>query len=75
MSTAKDCREHDDRHVAFDGCRGVRRTEKALLVRFGDGEEVWIPQSQISDDSEVYGEGHEGTLVVTRFIAEQKGLV
>ncbi len=49
-------------------------TGKAILVNV-EGERVWIPQSQIHDDSEVYGLGHTGTLIVSRWIAEQKGLV
>lgn len=40
-----------------------------------EGEDVWIPKGQIHDDSEVYGEGHSGVLIVSRWIAEQKGLV
>lgn len=47
-------------------------TQKALLVEV-DGDEVWVPQSQITDDSEVWKEGDTGTLVVTEWIAEQKG--
>jgi hypothetical protein len=35
----------------------------------------WIPQSQIHDDSEVWQAGNSGQLVLTRWIAEQKGLV
>ena len=49
-----------------------RATQKALCVRV-DGNEVWVPQSQIDDESEVYKEGDKGTLVVSRWIAEQKG--
>jgi len=37
--------------------------------------EMWIPQTQIHDDSEVYREGDVGKLVITRWIAEQKDLV
>jgi hypothetical protein len=51
-----------------------QRTSKAILVKYC-GEEHWIPQSQIHEDSEVYAEGHTGTLIVSRWIAEQKGLV
>lgn len=51
----------------------LRQTENALLVRV-DGEEVWIPQSQIDDDSEVYKAGHAGVLVVSAWIAEKKGI-
>lgn len=52
-------------------------TEKALLVEH-EGEELWIPLSQIDGDSEIYAEhqvGEEGVLVVTDWLAEQKGLV
>lgn len=52
----------------------VRSTEKAILVRI-DGAEHWIPQSHVHDDSEVYAEGDEGTLVISEWIAKQKGLL
>ena len=65
----------------------LKDTGKALLVRVdvddpvyemsGEGNLedglLWVPQSQIHDDSEVWQEGDSGTLVVTRWIAEQKG--
>ena len=40
-----------------------------------DGKEVWIPQSQVDDASEVYSVGDEGTLVITEWIAMQKELI
>jgi hypothetical protein len=49
-------------------------TEKAVLCVI-DGAEHWIPKSQIDDSSEVYEKGHEGKLVVTRCLAEQKDLI
>lgn len=39
-----------------------------------DGESVWLPKSQVDDDSEVYKKGTEGVLVISEWIAEQKGL-
>jgi hypothetical protein len=62
--------------VEFDGCEALRETDLAILVRFEDGREEWIPKSQIADDSEVFDadENRAGTLVVTEWIAEQKGL-
>lgn len=36
---------------------------------------MWIPKSQINDDSEVYAKDTEGTLIITEWIAAQKGLV
>lgn len=50
-----------------------RATEKALLVVI-EGDEYWIPQSQITDDSEVWEVDQIGELVVTDFIADQRGL-
>lgn len=52
----------------------ARETESALLVNI-EGEEIWIPKSQIDDDSEVYKKDTSGTLVITEWIAKQKGLV
>jgi hypothetical protein len=51
----------------------VRATGKALLVLV-EGEEVWIPRSQIQEDSEVQDEGDSGTLVIPMWLAEEKGL-
>ena len=59
--------------VKFPNTKVIRATAKALLVLIED-EEVWIPVSQITDDSEVWQEGQEGLLVITEWIAEQKGL-
>lgn len=50
-----------------------KETDAALLCII-NGEEVWIPKSQVSDDSEVYAEDHEGTLVISEWIANQRGL-
>lgn len=51
-----------------------KATEKALLVEV-DGEEVWLPRSQIvEDESEALEEGDTGTLAITQWIAREKGL-
>lgn len=62
------------RKVELEGVRGVKATKLALLCAI-DEKEVWVPQSHIDDDSEVYAEGHEGTLVVSEWWATQEGLV
>jgi hypothetical protein len=49
----------------------IKRTDKAALCLIEE-DEVWIPQSQIDDDSEVWDEGDEGTLVISQWIADQK---
>lgn len=61
--------------VEIEGCKATRETDKALLVEVEEtGEEYWIPKSQIQDDSEVYEKGHEGKLVLPRWLAKEKGL-
>lgn len=57
----------------FEGVEAVAETGSALLCRI-DGSDVWIPKSQIDDDSEVFEKGHEGKLVVSEWIAKEKGL-
>lgn len=63
--------------VALEGVIALRATERALLCLIPDGEakrELWVPLSQITDDSEVFEEGHEGQLVVKWWFAEREGL-
>jgi len=53
----------------------LHATDAALLVEV-DGEEIWIPKSQIDlSVSEVTGVGDRGTLVITRWIAQKKNLI
>lgn len=54
----------------------IKERPSALLVDI-DGDEYWIPKSQIHDNSEVYDadEHSEGTLVITEWIAKQKNLL
>jgi hypothetical protein len=50
-------------------------TEKAYFCRI-DGADHWIPRSQINEhDSEVNSEGDVGILVMSEWIAQEKGLV
>lgn len=49
-------------------------TDDAVLCELEPGDEVWIPKSQVDETSQVFEEGDEGTLVVSRFIADKKGL-
>ena len=54
----------------------AKATDRAVLVKeleIEDGFPVWIPQSQIHDDSEAWKEGDTGEIVVTRWFAEQRG--
>lgn len=64
----------DDDTVSFDVDQVEAEGEKAILVEL-EGEKVWVPKSQIHDDSEVYSKASGGgTLIVTRWWAEQRGL-
>jgi len=58
----------------FKDCECLKETPLAILVLIA-GEEHWIPKSQVDDDSEVWKEGDEGTLVITEWFATKEGLV
>jgi hypothetical protein len=60
--------------VSFDDVRAITASDHALCVEI-EGQVHWLPQSQIHADSEVFEIGHYGKLVITRWIAEKKGLV
>lgn len=49
-------------------------TSKALLCVI-DSKEYWIPQSQVDDDSEVWKKDDFGILVISEWIATEKGLI
>ena len=58
-------------------CEVVNTSGLALLVNV-DGKEVWIPFSQIDESSELTRDseaGDKGDLVVTAWIARERGLV
>lgn len=59
--------------VEFKGAKCVGETRKAIRVVLADGTADWLPKHFVDDDSEVYKNGDEGTLVVSDWIAEQKG--
>lgn len=60
--------------VQIQNVTALKETEAALLVEV-EGEEFWIPKSQIHDDSEVYKVDTDGTLVIPLWLAEKHGLV
>lgn len=61
----------------------IRESDKSILVRVETSEadviqaqgsrEVWIPKSQIQEDSEVTEVGDSGTLIVSQWLAEERG--
>lgn len=59
-----------------EGAKCTKATEKALLIEAPEFEQaVWVPQSQVTDDSEVYKLGDDGVLIVSLWFATQKGWV
>lgn len=60
--------------VEIEDCYGVRQSGKAVLVHLPDGREEWFPVSQIDDESEVWNDDTDGTLIISRWIAQEKGL-
>lgn len=61
--------------VHLDVAVVLRETDKAFLLRLDDGEEVWIPRSQVADaDTVAEGDCH-CTVSVTEWFAEKEGLV
>lgn len=61
--------------VRIEGTECVGETSAAINVMITSGQpHVWIPKSQVHDDSEVYERGGTGALIITRWIAEQKDI-
>lgn len=60
--------------IRIEDAKCIAATSKAICVEI-DGEEYWIPQSQVHEDSEVYNHGDQGTLVISEWIAKQKGFI
>ena len=65
--------EHDEKSVAFEGAQVLSESPRALLV-YLDGRELWVPKSQIHADSDVYERGQYGRLVISKWIAAERGL-
>lgn len=69
----------DEYGYTIGDVRVLRFTDKAVFVEVVEsGEREWFPLSQIHDDSEIYDESvvdEEGVLVVSAWLAKQKGLL
>ena len=59
--------------VSLDVEEVIAETDKAILVRFDD-RELWVPKSQVSDNSDVYEKGDSGNLIISPWFAEKEGL-
>jgi len=61
------------RYVIIQVEEVVKETDLAVLLRI-DGEDHWIPKSQISPDSEYVEAECDLEIEVTKWIASEKGL-
>jgi hypothetical protein len=50
-------------------------TQDSLLCLLDTGDEVWIPKSQLKDDSEVSSKGDTGEIAIPRWLAEDRDLI
>ena len=60
--------------IEIDVDEVIVETDDAILAMLEDGREEWFPKSHISDNSEVYKKGHSGGMIISPWIAKQKGL-
>lgn len=64
-----------NRMCIFKDVTVLRTTDKAMLCDI-EGQEVWIPVSQIDEDgTDISEEGDEGTLVIPEWLSIEKGLI
>lgn len=61
-------------NVRIDDVLCKASTAKAILVDI-EGDEHWIPQTQVTYESEVWQKDDFGTLEITEWVAERKGLL
>lgn len=72
--------DEDQEATVIEDVECIRVSRMAILCRIPDDfeeggfREVWVPQSQITDDSEVWRIGDRGTLVVKAWFARKENL-
>lgn len=66
----------DPQYVAIHDCTVQHETDKAIKVDVGLPAPIWVPTGgkHIHEDSDVYAMGTEGTLIISKWLAEQKEL-
>lgn len=63
----------DDDTVTIGDIEVKASTPKAILIEV-DGEEHWIPRSQLLDGTDVDDVGDEGKIVIPKWLADDRGL-
>ena len=64
----------DDELFRLAGCQAIAETTAGLRVLLPSGRCVWLPKSQIHEDSEVYALETSGILVVPAWLAAAEDL-
>lgn len=60
----------------IEDCEVIKDSGAAILVESKNLEEpLWVPQSQVHADSEIWKEGDVGLLIISEWFAEKKGLL
>ena len=60
-------------YVYLEDCRVLRETDAAFLVDY-DGDELWLPRSQVADADDLTVSNEPRTIGITEWIAKQKGI-
>jgi hypothetical protein len=64
-----------DKLLVFHDVRLEHESAKAYLIDFGDADPLWIPKSHIKPElGEERTDLEGGTVIMTEWIAQQKGL-
>jgi hypothetical protein len=71
-ATKEGLMEREEATTTYRGVAILRGTAKAVLVRFADKKEAWVPQSVIHDDSPCWRPGDRGDLVVYEWWASKR---
>lgn len=69
-----DSRRGDVVYVEIEDVLAIKDTDYALCCLI-DGNDVWVPRTVISEDSEVSEVNDEGILLIAEWWARDKGLV
>lgn len=69
---AQQRRQKQDEMQEFEDVKCVGETTLAIQCQFPSGRLIWVPKSQVGEESEVYEEGGVGTLVIKKWFAEKE---
>lgn len=64
----------DKKVITFDQVHCLAETDKAILCLIDD-RECWIPLSQVDSNSKVFQKDDFGDLIISEWIAKEKGLI